>query len=577
VVGAAGASGIVGIAGGPGTGGAVGSAGSTGSGGSGGSGGMTGACIPGDTRLLLADQRILPLTTNEVLNTVRYLIGDAEATALATAHIVDDGDQVPSLRHFPPLATDLIDDTTFPALDRVATHVGQYVLDNFATVLPCTQLDDRCATAYLTKLAVKAYRRQLTADETMRWSALYTRLRSAQTINGYEVTFSIQEATSLAVEALLRSPQVLWRWEIGTPGGASASPAGVPLTDAELATQLAFFLTDQPPDDALLNISNVGMLRANLTTYVSALLSSQAAQDWLRTIMETYFRVNTLPRVVLDPTQFPTFNAALAADMGTETRMFLDHALWKENLSAILLSRSAFLNTRLASDIYGVDPPPAGASLTTFAPTTLPATERSGLLTNAGFLTAAAPPDQHHALFPRAQLVASVFLCQQTVPAPPVGMSYPSFGQQTAQEQVAARQAAPCTSCHAQVDPYGLALDNYDSIGRYRTVDDLGQPVDAHTQLPDSAGGGTVASGVELAQALAASPAFTACMARTLLQYAMTDASTAVEIPAPQRQQAGCATADVVQRYQGAAGSTFTDLVRATAAAPSFGIRRAAP
>jgi hypothetical protein len=57
----------------------------------------------------------------------------------------------------------------------------------------------------------------------------------------------------------------------------------------------------------------------------------------------------------------------------------------------------------------------------------------------------------------------------------------------------------------------------------------------------------------------------------------MTDASTAVEIPAPQRQQAGCATADVVQRYQSAAGSTFTDLVRATAAAPSFGIRRAAP
>ena len=215
--GASGGPATVGTAGGQGT---VGSHGGPGSAGASGAAGMTGACVPGDTRLLLADQRILPLTTNEVVNTVRALIGDAEATALATAHIVDDGNEVSSLRHFPPLETDLIDDTTFPALDRVASHVGQYVLDNFATIVPCTTVDDRCANAYLTKLAVKAYRRQLTTDEQTRFNALYTRLRSPQTINGYQVTFSIQEATSLAVEALLRSPQVLWRWEIGAPGRA---------------------------------------------------------------------------------------------------------------------------------------------------------------------------------------------------------------------------------------------------------------------------------------------------------------------------------------------------------------------
>ena len=172
-----------------------------------------------------------------------------------------------------------------------------------------------------------------------------------------------------------------------------------------------------------------------------------------------------------------------------------------------------------------------------------------------------------------------MLLCQQIVPEPP-GLPDPSgppFAQQTSQQQVAARQAvAPCSSCHAQFDPYGLALDNYDGIGRYRTVDDLGQPVDAHTQLPAVAGGGTVANGVELAQALAASPAFTTCMARTLLRYAMVDASTNVEVPLP-TQQPGCATADVVQRYQSAAGGTFADLVRATVAAPAFGIRRAAP
>ena len=144
-------------------------------------------------------------------------------------------------------------------------------------------------------------------------------------------------------------------------------------------------------------------------------------------------------------------------------------------------------------------------------------------------------------------------------------------------EQVATRAALPaCSACHGQFDPYGLALDNYDDFGRYRTIDELGRPIDAHATLPAAIGGDAVANGVELAQKLATSPAFTNCMARTMLQYALVDSAAAVEIPLPP-QQAGCATADVVQRYQRAGGKTFTDLVRATAAAPAFVLRRAAP
>ena len=139
------------------------------------------------------------------------------------------------------------------------------------------------------------------------------------------------------------------------------------------------------------------------------------------------------------------------------------------------------------------------------------------------------------------------------------------------------RAALPaCSACHAQLDPYGLALENYDTFGRYRTVDDAGRPIDARTTLPAAVGGGAVANGVELAEKLAVSPAFTNCMARTLLQYAMGDHATSVEVPLP-AQQAGCATADVVQRYQGGSGKTFTDLVRATATAPAFVLRRAEP
>jgi len=65
-------------------------------------------------------------------------------------------------------------------------------------------------------------------------------------------------------------------------------------------------------------------------------------------------------------------------------------------------------------------------------------------------------------------------------------------------------------------------------------------------------------------------------MANVLLRYAVADPATSVEVPQPP-QQAGCATADVVQRYQSAGGKTFADLVRATAAAPAFSLRKAAP
>ena len=75
--------------------------------------------------------------------------------------------------------------------------------------------------------------------------------------------------------------------------------------------------------------------------------------------------------------------------MGIEARKFLDNALWNGNLTDLLLSRTAFLNTSLAANIYEV-PVPAGATATSFVQTTLPADQRSGLLTNAAFLTARA-------------------------------------------------------------------------------------------------------------------------------------------------------------------------------------------
>ena len=243
---------------------------------------------------MVADQRILPLTGTEVVNTVRYLINDTEAGSLVTRGIISGGDLVESLRRFPPLEVQYIDDTNFPVLDNVASDVGSYVSANFATVTQCSPASDSCATSYLDELAAKAYRRRLAADEQARFSALYTKLRSPQTVNGYLVTFTVEEATGFAVDALLRSPQMLWRWEIGDAASASTAPVGIPLTDQELATQLSFFLTDQPPDATFAGRrERRGRCARTWPAHVDRLLASQPARDWMRTIMETYFQINT--------------------------------------------------------------------------------------------------------------------------------------------------------------------------------------------------------------------------------------------------------------------------------------------
>src|SRR4029077_5955590 len=131
-----------------------------------------------------------------------------------------------------------------------------------------------------------------------------------------------------------------------------------------------------------------GLTTANLPTQVNRLLGTQAAKDWLTTIMFTYYKLNLLYNVtnVIDPSKFPQFNTQLLTDMHTESQMFLNNTLWNGPLTGLLTSTPTFLNSNLATTLYKV-PVPAGATATNFVQTTLPATQRSGIVTNAGFIT----------------------------------------------------------------------------------------------------------------------------------------------------------------------------------------------
>ncbi len=562
----------------------VGASGTGGTSGMGGAAGIDVPCAgPSDPRMVVAPQRIMLLTKPEIINTVTYLIDKTEADALVSSGMVE---LIPEPnRHFPPADGEeqSINDTSILPLNTLAGHVSEYVTTNFSTLAKCATVTDACATTYLNTLAAKAYRRQLTTDEQTGFTNLYSTLKS-QMVNGYAVTNTVQQAAGYAVWALLMSPQLVWRWEIGGTQVSSAPP-GIYLTDDELASQVSFFLTDQPPDDMLLVAARAGTLRANLASHVSRILQTAQGKNWMRHVMELYFLLNQIPASPVDPTKFPVVDSGLLASMANESRLFLDNVLWgsSSTLSDLLLSRTTFVNDRLATQVYKI-PMPAGATLDNFVQTTLPADQRSGILTNAGFLTARSRSDGQD-LVSRGKAVKAAFLCIPSAPPDEtlkgaIAAATATLNMQTGQQQAASRAGNKiCGQCHATFDQYGLALEFYDAVAAYRTTYDYlpGTPaIDGTTTLPPVLGGATVRNAVELAQSLADSPTFTNCLATSMLQYAMTELNAQVQLPlAP--AQSGCAAADVVQRYGSGSSKTFTGLVTAVTQSPAFVVRRAAP
>lgn len=545
---------------------------------------LTPVCDPGDSAQVVESQRIMLLTSTQILNMVRLVSPEEGDLAIAQGIWTATSEyqaRFPPAKFEPGLKS-IPDSTALSVVDLLAQHVGNYVRDHFAALTKCTTATDACAVDWLNKLAAKAYRRPLSQGETDRFtggSGLYYTLKS-QNAGGCHVSLTVEQATGNAVYGLFMTPQLLWRWEIGGTA-TSAAPQGVYLTDSELATNVSFFLTDAPPDDALIAAASAGTLRANLAMHVDRILATPDSRAWLTKVLKMYFTLNQLPGVIIDNTRpgFEIAGSALFADLEESAELFLADLMWNGKVMDLITSKKAFVNSNLASMIYKV-PVPAGATPTTFVETTLPEDERTGLLTNASFLTRMARATGV-GVVPRGLAVKGLFLCLETPPPPesinmeggPVKTQAAMLDTMTAQEQVAARaMTTPCSACHPTFDPYGLVLDWYDVVGRFRTTDDVNKPVDGTTTLPADVGGATVHSALELADELKKSTVFMNCMAKTMLQYGMTDST--VELPVAAKNQRGCAAAGVANAVQRSGTQSFTDMVRAVAASPAFVLRK---
>jgi Protein of unknown function (DUF1588)/Protein of unknown function (DUF1585)/Protein of unknown function (DUF1592) len=285
-------------------------------------------------------------------------------------------------------------------------------------------------------------------------------------------------------------------------------------------------------------------------------------------ITKIYTRLFDLDRLasVSKAPEVTDFTPALAASMSEGTRRFIEATLWSRGgtFSQLMTSRDAFADTALAN-IYGVAAPsPSG-----FGMVTVPAAQRAGILTDPSLMTMHALPNESSVVH-RGVFIMRQMLCFQ--PPPPLA----SFLQQGEAIKMAEptergrsdkrRAMSPCSSCHGIFDPFGIAFENYDTLGRYRTTITTptgSVPVDASWDFNLYDIKGKMNNAVELAQRLSESAAVRECMSRQLASYAFGERLSEDE---------ACTVADISQKFA-ESGGNLVDLIGKVAAWPGLRTR----
>jgi hypothetical protein len=416
-------------------------------------------------------------------------------------------------------------------------------------------LDDACAKQVIAVAAEKFYRRPLTADETTSLATVYTDTS----------TYGVPAATRAALRAILTAPPVIYRTEFGSaPQNGTTT-----LTSYEVASELSFMLADTLPDAPLLAAAKAGTLvkREDIAAQVDRLLATPTVQANLTRIMLADYGLGALFSSAKDTGVFPAYTPALQTSMYTETKMFVDNVLWHGKVTDLLTSRQTFLDQNLAT-LYGVTLPNG----TGFQPFTFPAGGRAGLLTQATVLSIAANPDNtsvvHRGLFVHGKL-----MCLGVAPPPAsLAAKVNALATQNITEKAKAdirAKTEPCNGCHLAFDQYGLTMEHYDAIGRYRDAYSDGTPIDASVTLPADAGGLAAKEVTEMAADLAANPIFGRCVVQQLTGYGLgfqLDSSASND----------CGIQAAYQNFANGKGS-FSELVREVATSDALLVRKVAP
>jgi hypothetical protein len=417
--------------------------------------------------------------------------------------------------------------------------------------------EEPCAKQIIASLARPAYRRPVSAEDVNELLEYY---RDGLKDGGFE------GGIRSAITGLLASPFFLYRGEhvpAGLRPGATYS-----ISDLELASKLSFFLWNTIPDEELLQLGINGKLSAPsvLDRQLKRMLADPRSMTLASNFVPQWLDMKRLDEIVPDSAVFPYASGRSDPrdDFRTELTLFAD-SIFREDRSVVDLLRAThtYLNERVALH-YGI----TDVKGDRFRRVELEQSARWGLLGKGAVLMAAAYPNR------TSPVLRGAFILKHLLGVPPANppQGVPTLNDKdigttralTVREMIARHRANPtCASCHAVMDPLGLALENFDATGMWRDRDRYaGAAIDSSGELPD----GTPIKGPDdLRKALLRRPEqFAQTFTEGLLTYATGRKLEYYDMPAVRRIVRGAAGSD----YR------FSALVQAVVGSEQFRMHR---
>ncbi len=333
---------------------------------------------------------------------------------------------------------------------------------------------DACARTILSTVARRAYRRPVTEAEL---KSLLQFFEKGNAEEGFDA------GIQWGVRRILSSPSFLFRIE--RQPAALAPGAAYRVSDVDLASRLSFFLWSSIPDDELLDAAVAGTLSdpAELERQVRRMLRDPRSRSLVDNFAAQWLQLGRLAGVVPDADEYPEFDENLRDALLQETRLFVGNQLRDDRSVVDLLSANyTYVNERLARhyripNVYGSH----------FRRVSFPDGIRGGLLGQGSIMTVTSYPNR------TSPVVRGKWLLENLLgsPPPPPPPDVPALTNvddnqpHSVRERMEAHRKNPgCAVCHVRMDPLGFSLENFDALGKWRTVSD-GAPIDASASLPD--------------------------------------------------------------------------------------------
>lgn len=375
------------------------------------------------------------------------------------------------------------------------------------------QHEAQCARRSVQRLMERAFRRPVSEGE------LDGKLELVRLVQ--EEGDSVEEGVRLALEAILASPDFLYRIEQdGSPASSAATELNAELIgDYELASRLSYFLWASMPDDELFEAAKAENLRdpAVLERQVRRMLADPKAANLADNWAAQWLQLRNLGRTKPDPERFPTMDDELLDAMRRETNLFIKEIIREDRSLLDFIDGSfTYLNGPLARH-YGI----SGVDGEDFRRVELDGVQRGGILTQGAILTVSSYPTRTSPPV-RGKWVLENLLGTPPPPPPP---NVPALDESATATEMTLRerlqqhrQDPSCSPCHNLMDPIGFGLESYDAVGSWRTHDGDAL-IDTSGVLPD---GQSFQGAGDLKQILKGqSDTFTRNVTEKMLTYAL--------------------------------------------------------